>query len=266
MTYSTHIDNILTNKGLRRFTMTETVVKQVDTEYKVRNTNPRYHNYKLSVPRKLLDEQGVESNQDVGFKLRVNPQGLVVFDYVLNPKDSELTRSLVVKSSGIVSLPSAVGASLEVADHIVTWELLSTEREGTFRATTSIPLTELNGDWVSLRTEQLTPTVQERPNGQRQEHFDLYFAPAESNVDWDVGATIGVQLVNHEGSLAMLLTTDEETVPERLQTTVNTTGSGSSTSDRRIYLPKDIVRALGFANREVEIVSQEEDVIIRPSE
>lgn len=244
--------------------MSNTEAQQVWDDYTIRRLSQEYHNYRLTVPSALLDKENLTDSTTVTFQLHIADSGVAVLELIPEMTVSGTERTLVVDGSGFITIPSAVGAALDAEGRTADWHYIEKNNSYRFRAVTDITIENLVGEWKHIYTEVLDEVEQRLPNGTEQSHFDLYFSRANSEkVPWENGDSIGCTIASVRGEPAIFLTDSLTCIPSRLQTTVRQTNDGG---DLRAYVPNNIARAIGVADKKVGVYQSDGSVMVVRSE
>jgi len=257
----------------------------IDKTYPIRRHKNAYR-YRVTIPVKILDSAGVENKDKIGVSL-TQEEGFVVIEYTTDVTNSDLVFTVSRHTTGEVSVPSAIGAALEMDTATVQWSRVKTDTGFVYRAKTDISLVDMEfSEEDVFKTESLTHVKQDinRDEGDwEQEYFRAYLNSEENKSFLNSGSdeTVAIRIVRVGDHPAVMLDSQTEGVSEKSvkeiiwtnknyhderEEDMEITASKSNNPDQDavVYIPNDIVRALGFVDKEFFWVSQNGKLIFYP--
>lgn len=242
-------------------------VRSYKDQYPVRKHDDVYR-YRVTIPRHMFDDAGVEDRDRLGVYLDADGDGYATIVYTTNIDDAALQFSASKHSSGELSVPSALGAALDIEDTSVQWERVEREDgDFDFRATTETRLPQVDTSQAapleSKSLKHVTQDVEWEGDEWQQEHFQLYLTVDNvEKLNWAEDSHVGIQLVRVNNVPSVLLTPSTQGLNEKTIKTVRSTGEKQR--DRILYVPNDIVRSLGLVERELAWVGLDDNLVLVP--
>jgi hypothetical protein len=241
-------------------------VRSYKDQYPVRRHDDVYR-YRVTIPRQMFDDAEVNDRDRLGVKLD-HEGGRAVIVYTTDLDDAELLFSASKHSSGELSIPSALGAALDIEDTKVEWERIDRE-DGhfEFRAKTEAHLPQVDTSQAlpleSKPLKHVSQAVEHKGKEWEQEHFQLYLTVDNvEKLDWGDGASIGITIVRVNNVPSIRLTKSTQGLHPKSIKTVRTTGDNQR--DRILYVPNDIVRSLSLVEQELAWVAQDGNLVLVP--
>lgn len=244
----------------------DTEVQSYKDTYPVRRHDEVYR-YRVTIPRHMFDEAEINDRDRLGVKLD-HDGGKAVVVYTTDLDDTDLQFSASKHSSGELSIPSALGAALDIEDTKVEWERV--EREDghiDFRAKTEAHLSQVDtSQALPLESKPLKHVSQDvRYEGKEweQEHFQLYLTiEGTERLNWPEEESVGIELVRVNNVPSIMLTPSTQGFHPKSIKRVQTTGENQR--DRILYVPNDIVRSLRLVEQELAWVAQDDNLVLVP--
>lgn len=233
--------------------------------YQIRKNKDLYR-YKLTIPKYLLDEAGIENRQNLGFKVKLNDNGELILVYTTNKDECSLFVTVSKHSSGELTVPSALAASLNMSKYNIKWKLESYENYSEFHAISNFKLEEKAEKYTDLFAvkplSHITQEVNSKDESWSQEHFRLYLTIDEvDDIKWKENQSIGLQLINIDGNIGIKLTPDTVSINNKSIKKVKSTGEKQK--DLFLYIPNDIVKSINFNNKTLDWLNEDSSLILR---
>jgi hypothetical protein len=215
----------------------------------------------------MFDDADINNRDRLGVRLE-HENGQAVIVYTTNKDDAALQFSMSVNSVGELSIPSALGAALQVEDQTVTWTRRETpDGHFEFRARTNshLPLVDTSqSDGLEAKPlKHVSQDVEYKGDNWESEHFQLYLTIKSVNMlNWPKGSSVGIKLIRVNNIPTIMVTPNTQGFSQKSIKTVDTTGELQK--DRLMYVPNDIVRSLELVESDLKWVAIESDLILVP--
>lgn len=244
-------------------------VQEHSRSYSIRKHENVYR-YRVTVPKKLFDEAGIDNGDELGVRAVVSDEGYLDLLYSTNPDKYDTSVSASKHSSGELTILSAFGAAVHLDNYQLKWELEEYEGEHILRGKTDLFLQEYLLDQVNkldVRTlKHVTQDIEYDGEDWSQEHFQLYLdVRASEELNWGDGEEVVLQIGQFEGEIILVYT------PKRLmrdeyvdKNAKKVRKTGDVQRDRLLYVPNDVVRTLGFLDVELLLLDDSQTLLVVP--
>ena len=241
------------------------VMEVHDKSYDIRRTSGQSFQYRVTVPSEIVETVGFAPSERVRFVpfLRGNTLNFVYAPFSEYETSHMALSFTQTDYSGIVRVPSAFGAALNVDDGSVEWSAVEINEEtvGLYGQTDlEVPpvarefsdTEDAAFDGAALLAtdvidNQQQSDVRHEDESWNQEQFRYYISDdMAGSLGWTEKQQVGIGVSRIEDTLVMIAdATTADAAPEPLQKRVGPTRDESRAG--LLYFPNDIVRSLRFA-------------------